>query len=247
MLLILSGEGPTDLGSCSGQMGGCSIPDFKIGPLTKFVDQMVERVYGYSPLEVTPDVYRYYGKAALVERNNKRIKAGKIFLPGKKHAIETGYFYTNSWMLGEIAKELESLEGDVSASVFFRDTDPTASASRRVWGEKHQSIVSGFERAGYRSGVPMLALPKSEAWLLCAIKDNPYQNCADLERLSGNDDSPNSAKSQLEAFLGERGSREKILEWMEQNPFDHDEVSRQMGSYSAFKERMTEVLEGLNN
>jgi hypothetical protein len=49
----------------------------------------------------------------------------------------------------------------------------------------------------------MLAKPKSEAWLLCALRPtNKYQSCAALEDESGNDASPNSLKAQLAHALG---------------------------------------------
>jgi len=43
-------------------------------------------------------------------------------------------------------------------------------------------------------GVAMIPKPKSEAWLLCALKNKPYESCEKLEDRSGNDDSPNSLK-----------------------------------------------------
>ena len=57
----------------------------------------------------------------------------------------------------------------------------------------------------------MIPKPKSEAWLICALKRDPYQVCERLEARSGNDQSPNSLKRELEQLLGIKPSREAAL------------------------------------
>ena len=47
----------------------------------------------------------------------------------------------------------------------------------------------------------MIPKPKSEAWVLCALS-KLYKECDELEDRSGNDNSPNSLKRELEELLG---------------------------------------------
>ncbi len=45
-----------------------------------------------------------------------------------------------------------------------------------------------------------LVVPKpiSEFWLLCAVKENPYQQCGELEDLPRHKDSPKNPKKKLD-------------------------------------------------
>mgnify|MGYP007093114634 CR=1 FL=1 len=87
----------------------------------------------------------------------------------------------------------------------------TASAGRGEWRDKRQSMLDGFAHEGLKRGVPMIPKPKSEAWLICALKDQPYQNCGLLEDRSGNDNSPHSLKRELQALLGGEPATRKLL------------------------------------
>lgn len=89
----------------------------------------------------------------------------------------------------------------------------------------------------------MLPRPKSEAWLLCAIKDPAYQHCQQLEELSGNDKAPNSIKDQLEQTLSEPPSRATLVQWIENNGFNWEAVSEQMPSFQSFTIRLNEILD----
>ncbi|MFS2224644.1 hypothetical protein [Pantoea sp. B65] len=123
-------------------------------------------------------------------------------LTGKNRpGVETGLFYRNALMLGKKTKQLAEEFDDRVIAVLFRDCDGTRSEPARLWQDKVNSIRQGFRDAGLgRCGVAMVPKPKSEAWMLCVLRDN-YQQCARLENLSGNDDSPDSAKAQLKAAL----------------------------------------------
>ena len=88
---------------------------------------------------------------------------------------------------------------------YFHDCDGTNTSP----SDRHKNMYNsmqerGFQLFGLKSGVPMIPNPKSEAWLLCALKENPYQNCDNLESTPGNDDSPNSLKKQLERCVHSR-------------------------------------------
>lgn len=247
MIVVLSGEGTSDLGQCNNMQGLCQIPDFSIGPMTLLVDKEIEKNQHYSMLEVTPDSYFYVSETRLKELQRERKNQHRqVSLVGKNRTQETGYFYINAWMLGNATLQLEQEQGEQAIAVLFRDCDGSRSAGSNLWHCKWDSIKAGFERSGLdERGVPMIPKPKSEAWLLCAIKNN-YQHCAALENLSGNDDAPNSAKAQLEQALDGRSSTLHQLDWLKGNSFDSDSVAEQMPSYHNFKYAMQQALLTVN-
>ncbi len=242
MLLILSGEGPTDIGTCEMARRSCTGENFLPGPMAVLADQILGDRLGYSILNETPLLVNYISEAGLTERERiLKQNPRSVVLPGKKNARETAYFYRNAWALGEIATEIEQESQDSGVAVLFRDCDGTRSTKNGIWAKKWISIKRGFQRSGYPRGVPMLPKPKSEAWLLCAAKNPPYQNCADLEGLSGNDSSPNSAKSKLDTAFGGHQSREDLCNWLEETPFDSLQA-RSMPSFMAFYDRLVEAV-----
>ncbi|MDE2402784.1 MAG: hypothetical protein KGL90_14085 [Burkholderiales bacterium] len=66
MRLLLSGEGPTDLGVCNNALGRCDGADFKHGAMTKLIIQLLEPLLGYS-LADFPDSFAYVSETALCE------------------------------------------------------------------------------------------------------------------------------------------------------------------------------------
>lgn len=238
MLLVLSGEGPTDLGMCSNAQGMCSNQDFSIGPMIVLVEQIVAPKLGYS-LRDYPEQMIFVGKAELSARAKKlpaRLRPSR----GKKRGVETKYFHDNAAMLGRIAQELENSHGDTSIAVFFRDCD-SSDAHPPEWDAKFQSMLDGFNSVAFDRGVPMIPKPTSEAWLLCAAKTQPYQNCEALEELPGNVESPNHPKAKLDAAFGEHKSAMQLREWLEETHFDSDRACS-MPSFLAFKNRLEEVV-----
>lgn len=86
--------------------------------------------------------------------------------------------------------------------------------------------------------------PKSEAWLLCALKADPYQYCAGLESLSGNDASPNSAKKRLEMLLQDLDrSSSELSSMVESGDIDPRRID--MESFNRFKDRLMEVVKAM--
>ena len=100
-------------------------------------------------------------------------------------------------------------------------------------------MLDGFAEENHTRGVPMIPRPKSEAWLLCALRANPYQGCEALEGRSGNDNSPYDLKSELKEILGERASL--ICEMIESGEIDFDRI--EMPSFRAFRARLEEVID----
>lgn len=242
MIVILSGEGPTDLGQCNNAQSICSDEQFQVGPMAVLVDQMLQQLLNYSPRTI-PGVFQYVSELALKDRESiRKNESRKVSLVGKKRDQETGYFYINAWMLGDIALERETTCKDKAIAILFRDCDGTRSTKAGLWAAKWKSMVDGFKRSGFTRGVPMLPKPKSEAWLLCAAKNQPYQGCDTFEELSGNDDSPNSVKKKLDVAFGGHKSAAALCEWLENNLFDVDRASAAMPSFKTFRDELGRAL-----
>lgn len=238
MYFLLSGEGPADMGSCSDAAPPCEGEGFLAGPMAVIVDQIVEDRLQYSPLKV--QACGFVSEQELAARPGE-LKAAKkaMGLPGRKRAKETRYFFNNARILARIAQERQEELGTQVIAVLFRDSDGTASAGRGLWNEKRHSILHGFEEEGFERGVPMLPKPKSEAWVLCALK-NAYVACGALEERSRNDKSPNSLKKELSDLLGGPPSREDLCDMVRDGRIDHRRI--EMPSFVAFRGRLREVL-----
>jgi hypothetical protein len=240
MIIIVSGEGATDIGVCQNRLDTCSGPDFSAGPMTHIIDKLIEPLIQYSPLKS--------GAIEFVsERHLLSVKVRKSALRGKKRnefdtAHEQKYFYQNARQLAHIAQN-KSVESSCPViAVLFRDTDGTHSTSKGLFDRKWRSMELGFQADGYQQGVPMIPKPKSEAWLLCAVKQNPYQNCNQLEdRLPANDASPNSAKKQLNRALKKRNkSIDDLISMVDEGDIDATQIS--MPSYDRFRQRLESVV-----
>lgn len=238
MYFLFSGEGPTDLGVCATESYACEAEAYNHGPMTIIVDQIVEEKHGYSFLE--SEHYGFVSKHMLTDRAGELKAIRKSMpLPGKKRVRETGYFFNNARVLARIARERRDTVDDEVVAVLFRDCDGTASAGRGLWPDKQKSMMAGFEEEGFSRGVPMIPKPKSEAWVLCAVK-NHYQGCQPLEKRSGNDDSPDSLKKELEEHIGSLPSRQELCEMVSNRVIDIHRID--MLSFDRFQSRLKEVI-----
>lgn len=241
MVVLLSGEGPTDLGVSASGSEMSTGEDLLPGPMAWMVDHLIEARLGYSVLDVRACVL--IGKGMLVARATglKQLRKKSLILSGKKKAKETAYFFQNARTLAAPASELSAARNDEDLiAVLFRDSDGTASAGRGLWEEKRQSMLNGFAAAGFSRGVAMIPRPKSEAWLLCALRANPYTACDFLEARSGNDDSPNNLKDELEAVLGEPVTRDLLAALVARRAVDVRRI--EMPSFVAFRDGLHNVL-----
>jgi hypothetical protein len=238
MYFLLSGEGATDLGACTDSTAACEGMDYLHGPMTVIVDQIVEAHHHYSLLDA--GCCGFVSRSTIADRASE-LKAAKkgIRLPGKRRARETWYFFNNARVMARIAKEWERERKDDVVAVLFRDAD-TATAGRGPWEEKRQSMLDGFAEEGLARGVPMIPKPTSEAWLLCALRKNPYQGCAALEDRSGSSQSPHSLKGELEKRLGHPTTRDELCDMVTKGRIDYRRID--MPSFNAFRERLQGVL-----
>jgi hypothetical protein len=234
MIVIFSGEGPTDIGTSGTAISPCQLPDFIPGPMAVLVDIAIENEFQYSLFEAAPSLVWFISETELKKRS-KQESPRKVTLRGSKGPeVETAYFHRNAHMLAQFAQEKEAELNDVSLAVLFRDHDGTRTTDRSAWEAKFKSMADGFMRAQYTRGVGMLPKPKSEAWLLCLTKNHTKKcNCAGLENISGNDVSPKSAKDQLDTALGSKHNASELVDWLMKNPPDLNHLSV-MPSFARF-------------
>jgi hypothetical protein len=240
MFFLLSGEGPTDMGNGLSHGLISEGDQFQPGPMAAIIDQIVETQCGYSILETNVSVGFVSEETLAAEAGVLKTAKKSIRLPGAKTPKETRFFFNNARLLARIAKHLGNERTIDVIAILFRDSDGTVSADRGLWDNKQQSMLDGFAEEGFMTGVPMVPKPKSEAWLLCAMKANPYQNCSKLEDRSGNDNSPKSLKKELAKLVSGKVTREILLNLVTTRTVDIDRID--MPSFSTFRTRLEEVL-----
>ena len=239
MYFLLSGEGPTDIGLCSDSINECEGSRHDEGPMAIIISQIVEQRFGFS--FVDSQYYGYVSKSELVNKASKFKRHTKsLRLPGKKKPKETAYFYRNARALALCAKDKEAELDDQVIAVLFRDSDGTASDGRGLWKNKWDSMIQGFNDEGFEQGVPMIPKPKSEAWIICSVKNNPYQNCGALENRSGNDNSPYALKDELAEILEGLPTRVQLCEMVNNGTIDINRID--MPSFQAFKNTLLALL-----
>lgn len=231
MKLFLSGEGPTDLGQMTPAAGG---EVFAPGPMAWVVDKLLEQHLGYSLLDLHQaggENVVFVHKADLTAMG-KPSAPGKPLLSGLKHGKGQAYHARSAQCLGLLAKAAQP----PAVAVLFRDGDGTNSTPRQEWQDKWESVQRGFALAGFACGVPMVPRPKSEAWLLCGLKDPPYQHCDALEDAPGNDGSPKALKTRLKTLLGHEPSAEEQASWVRDGRIDPQRIHTP--SFAAFRQAL---------
>lgn len=239
MYLLLSGEGPGDIGMCYPAAGSCNMDTFQPGPMSWMIDQLVESFLGYEYSHIECSRAGYVSESYLADNKPKRLKKS-MSLRGKKTPPEFKYYYENARALAIAAKAIADEINDSVIAVLFRDSDGTASAGRGNWRDKRNSMIKGFDAEGYEFGVPMVPRPKSEAWLLCAVKERPYQHCDNLEDESGNDNAANPLKAQLSVALGGNVSTADIIFKVKRGDIDVHRIA--MPSFSRFTEDLERAV-----
>jgi len=201
VILVLSGEGPSDLGARRPSEAGW---EFVPGPMAWIVDKLLGRPdkLDYSVLDGHASGYDWVYFLSETDLGALRYPRPRVF-PRDQSSFGNQYFRAAADQLGKHAQAVAIERSDSVIAVFFRDSDGTNSAPKTLWEAKFQSMKAGFELAGFRSGVPMVPRPKSEAWMLCGLlkSEDAVKDCNWLEDEPGNDASPKSLKGQLEKHL----------------------------------------------
>lgn len=231
MHLVVSGEGKTDIGMFAYEDG-----TFLPGSMYYIVDKIIEKKYEFSYYDDCRELITFIPKSDLIEV----CKSMKSFA-GKKTPKETGYFFKNAKGLSQFAKaKCEEKNDEDVIAILFRDSDGTRSCPRDLWEQKVASIENAFEQEEIK-GIAMIPNPKSEAWLICALKDDSFLYCDALEERSGNDDSPDSLKKEFSELLFKHHIDYDTLNAMIKNN-EIDVHAIDMPSYNYFVKRLEALL-----
>lgn len=209
MILVLSGEGPTDIGQMDAGV-------FQPGPMARLADEIIQRAQGFE--------YSYIGNGAVAYVHKSELKGDrpKALLVGKKRGANTPenkWFLRNAAMLARKAKELSRENADTTVAILFRDADRGSE-----YQAKRKSIQDGFSLESYPTGVAMVPLPTSEAWLLSSVLDSAAS--LDGHRLENFTDR-DLLKQRLADIAGGTSVRD-----MNPSP---DSISLMLDSYSRFR------------
>lgn len=239
MFFLVSGEGSSDIGTHSANATKKAMyegDEFVAGPMAIIIEKMANFIKSDYSFSVKNDF-------AFLHKNELKQKRAyhSPILPGRKRKIETALFFHNAYTLGQIAKELEKRKRCPVIAVLFRDTDGTHSTRNGMLEEKRKSMEDGFSYSGCQNGISMIPKPKSEVWLLCALQENPYNDCQRFENLSGNDAAPDSAKNRLEQrFQSKHINYSDVPKMIQDGSIDPNRVD--MPSLNYFRDRLAKVL-----
>jgi hypothetical protein len=240
--LLVTGEGPTDMGCCENQSDVCTGDDYQIGPVAILISKLLERYlpeWNADQLEFknpelfTSFVYRF--------RLSQIAKEKQLIRPSKK-GVRSGFVEhaQRAAALGDYAK-LNAFQ----IAAYFHDTDGTRSEQRDDPHRREnlvKAINEGFRAVDFfECGIAVVPKPTSEAWLLCMCKAVPYQHCNKLEdELSGNDRSPQRAPKKLlaEALNVEELDREILCKIARQ--VDIERID--MNSFNAVRQSLRQAI-----
>lgn len=238
MLVVLSGEGPSDIGGSTNSSAACGTADFRAGPLATMILKKIEQHIGYSPTDC--HLVHWVSRSELSRVSGELPRVPRFSAPGAKSPREVLAIARSALAMGVVAKRIEDETEAQGVAILFHDSDGTHADGVNRWLHIHDAMLRGFDQAGFARGVPMIPKPKQEAWFLCALKPNSYSGCAALEHESGNDSSPNNLKSQLKAAVGRDITTEDLVEMVESDLIDWDRI--EMPSLRAFFSRLSDVI-----
>jgi hypothetical protein len=201
VILVLSGEGPTDPGTRRPKETGW---EFVPGPMAWIIDKLLDRPekLDCSILDGHARGYEWVCFLNEADLGAPRYPRPRFF-PHFPQTFGNQFHRASAYQLGKHAQSIGLERNDAVIAVFFRDSDGTNSAPETLWRAIFESMRAGFLLSGFLSGVPMVPRPKSEAWMLCGLlkREDAGRNCDWLEDEPGNDASPKSLKGQLEEHL----------------------------------------------
>ncbi|MDL2321823.1 hypothetical protein LJC47_05705, partial [Desulfosarcina sp. OttesenSCG-928-B08] len=200
-LLLLSGEGPTDLGACNVETPRICDPDkWRPGPLALLMDQLFEAHMGYSAIDAQCIYF--------LHRSNLSRLAKKLNHPALRGTGMNLEHRRGTQALASAALALSRCHNNSPViALYFRDCGGSHSGTQPSWDDLYASMTgekSGFSMLGV-PGVAMLPKPISEAWLICALKSNPYAHCDDLENRSPSDKADYPLKEEYADCLAVHG------------------------------------------
>ena len=238
MKLWLSGEGPTDIGTTKLLPGDAR---FVPGPMAEIIDWLIDYQLEFSPMELDELGAQCVKHLTEGELAYAKVPPRPQLLPGTLRPKGEAGTTAHAYAMGCLARAESVSEKEPVVAILFRDSDGTRSAPKGLWQGKVDAINQGFQLSRFDAGVAMVPRPKSEAWLLCALKANPYQHCDALEHAPGNDGSPKALKLRLEAQMGVQSpSGDQQAEWVRTGLVDPLQID--MPSFTVFAKRLKVVL-----
>ncbi len=236
MILIVSGEGPTDIGRSKTGRGECGGDDFEPGPMAVLIEKLADAKAGFDFAAASME---FVSEARRLEIARQEF-SGKFFRGKKRRDYEEGYYFNEARALAFLAKRKATEAKCRVAPILFRDSD---SNDRAGYDIVRKSIRDGFNAEDLEElGVAMVPKPTSEAWLICALQAAPYQNCAALEEtLSGSGAGKRPAKGILKQLLDARGKTLSDLHDL----INQGEISAghiRMPSYDDFREDLERAV-----
>lgn len=201
--IVMTGEGPTDMGTCNDSQAICTDSQLDDGPIARL---MFKTILQYLPNWNIDNLEQENIASHLTLIDEKWLEST---CKGKKHGLirpskaVTKGMTVHAQRAQVLAEYAQSNDHQMAA--YFHDTDGTRSQLENMPDRQEkltQAIKAGFRAAKFENqGLAIVPKPTSEAWLICGVKESPYQHCGLLETsLSGNDNSPNRAPK---AVLGE--------------------------------------------
>jgi hypothetical protein len=246
MLLLLSGEGPTDIGHADvGCSGLCGPRQWVPGPMSLLIDQLFEYKLGYSAIESDN---AYFISSSELYKIAKQIKNRPEFRgKGQNH-----YHRRGTQALASAALALSEKNERVPViAVYFRDCGGSNSSPSHLWEDIYNSMAerSGFQLLGLATGVPMIPKPISEAWLICALKINPYIDCQKLEESTGSPREAHPLKNCYNTLLSQHGGDVytliKPVNTSDRCVIDAERIN--MNSFNIFRRDFYKALEACRN
>lgn len=201
--IVMTGEGPTDMGSCNDSQAICSGDQLDAGPVARLMFKTIQQYlpnWNADNLEQENIAFHLTLIDEMWLKSRCKEKKRSLIRPSKAVAKGMLVHAQRAQVLAEYAHS-----SDHQMAAYFHDTDGTRSQLDDMpnrQGELTQAIKAGFRAAGFEDqGLALVPKPTSEAWFICGLKESPYQHCGSLETdLSGNDNSPSRAPKVL---LGE--------------------------------------------
>ena len=230
MTCLLLGEGASDLGVNSDY----EEPRFQKGPMTLVIDFLATKM-GVREIE-----YELLSRGDV----SKGIKASKRKISSRPKEVdpENRMIYMSAYYIGGRA-----IERQKDAAIYFHDPDRTNSGPCDKAIGMERAMHTGFDSSGFGKGIPMIPIPRSEAWLLAYFqkglaKQMAYNKSERFEKLPANDDSPKSAKRLLKQAVGARTESETYTMVMKEI-CDIDWTRVDMPSFNRFRSRLESVID----
>lgn len=236
MIVLCSGEGPSDIGAndYNSTSGIYDTPKFgAMGNMLLSILQKCREDYHDS------DCHIIIHKKELQKRVDE---ISTLFLSGIDRPAGCAYFIKAAYSLALIALDKQNCSKDDVIAVLFRDSDPSSEAGNVLWKNKFKSIEDGFKLARFEFGVPMVPKPTSEAWCLAMFNASPSV-CRKLEEKINRDELKHDLDNKL---FDEHITKEEFYHRILTGELPLTEL-KDMNSFAVFQDKLCNALRKLDN